>query len=162
VRTIAVNGWVGGVLASKREGCVVWSSRLIPARSYLAVIDRIEIRPKVPPLGGPLRNNYISPSRNSCCDCCAWVPRVLMMRHRGREGLRRDEHAVLCGAVLTGHELDWMWRLFDGRISSPVPLLNGSAATKDLRTTCTSWVILSAQPSCLVDKVGKQCAVPAH
>jgi hypothetical protein len=89
VRTIAVNGWFGGLLACKREGCVAWWFHLISARSCLAVIDRIVRRPKVPPLEGPLRNNYISPSWSSCCDCSAWVPRVLMMRRRRRNSLQR-------------------------------------------------------------------------
>jgi hypothetical protein len=40
----------------------------------------------------------------------------------------------------------------------PGTLANGPAALKDW----TSEVILSAQPSCLTDKVGRQCAALAH
>lgn len=108
----AVNVWTRLVmqllLACKPKGIKAWSSLSIPARSRLAVIDRIEQRREIPHSEGPLRNNcVISPKNTAYRDRAAQCRVSLAIMSRLEEDCKLNNGLVLgCFARLVDC---WKW-----------------------------------------------------
>jgi len=96
------------VASVKPKGIMAWSSLSIPARSRLAVIDRIEQRREIPHSEGPLRNNcVISPKNTAYRDRAAQCRVSLAIMSRLEEDCKLNNGLVLgCFARLVDC---WKW-----------------------------------------------------